>query len=161
MEDSISQAKAELVRAKERMAHALATTPDDRIAWSPAPTARTPLQQVAHGAMVMPGIQDMLTGKPFPYAGLAEFDAALRIAEKEFTTREQVLSLLERNSAAYLAWLDALTPEQLASTVHLPFGPPVPMAVGITFAAYDLTAHVAQIYYIQTIYGDHDWHIEG
>jgi len=161
MEDSISQAKAELVRAKERMAHALATTPDDRIQWSPSPTARTPLQEVAHAAMAISGIQDMLTGKPFPYAGLAELDTALRVAEKEFTTRAQVLSLLEQNTAEYLAWLDALTPEQLAATVQPPFGPSVPIAVGITFAAYHLSSHVAQMDYIQTIYGDHDWHMGG
>ena len=64
------------------------------------------------------GIQGMLNGKPFPYADVAEFDAMLRAAEKEFTTREQVLSLLERNTAEYLNWLDALTPERLASTVQ-------------------------------------------
>ena len=159
MEDTISQAKAELVRARDRMARALASTRDDRINWSPSSTARTPLQEVAHAAMAISGIQGMLAGAPFPYGGPDEFDAALRLAEKEFTTRAQVLSLLERNTADYLAWLDALTPELLASTVHPPFGPPSPVAVGITFAAYHLSAHVAQMDYIQTIYGDHEWHM--
>ncbi len=161
MEDSISQAKAEFVRAKERMARALATTPDDKLNWSPSPTARTPLQQVAHGAGAIAGIQGMLTGKPFPFANTAEFDAALRSDEKEYSTREQVLSLLEQNSAEYLAWLDKLTPEQLASTFQVPFGPPTPMAIGITFPAYHLSCHIAQMDYIQTIYGDHDWHMGG
>lgn len=161
MEDIISQTKAELIRATERMAHALATTPDDRINWSPSPSARTPLQEVVHGAAAIAGIRGMLTGEPFPYAGLAEFDAAMRAAEKQFTTRAPVLSLLEQNTAEYLAWLDTLTPEQLAATVQPPFGPPVPTAVGITFAAYHLSSHVAQMDYIQTIYGDQDWHMEG
>jgi hypothetical protein len=70
-----------------------------------------------------------------------------------------VLGLLEQTSAAYLAWLDTLTPAQFAATLQLPFGPPVPMAVGITFPAHHLTGHVAQMDYIQTIFGDHDWHI--
>ena len=159
MEDIISQTKAEFSRAKERMARALATTPDDRINWSPSPTARTPIQEVAHAAGAISGILGMLNGKPFPYTSLAEFDTALRTAEKEFTSREQVLSSLEQNSAEYLAWLDALTPEQIASTVHLPFGPPVPMAVAITFPAHHLSGHIAQMDYIQTIYGDHDWYV--
>ena len=159
MEDIISQAKAEFTRTKERAVRALATTSEDRINWSPSPTARTPIQLVAHGAMVISGIQGMLTGQPFPYSGAAEFDTALRAAEKEFTTREQVLSLLEQNSAGYFTWLDALTPEQLASTVQMPFGPAIPMAVGITFPAYHLSGHVAQMDYIQTIYGDRDWHM--
>lgn len=159
MEDIISQTKAELVRTKEQMAHALATTPDDRINWSPSPTARTPVQQVAHGANALPGIQGMLTGKPFPYKSVAEFDAALRAGDREFTGREQVLALLDKNTTEYLAWLDTLTPEQLTSTIQPPFGPSVPMAVAVTFAAYHLRSHIAQIDYIQTIYGDQDWHI--
>ncbi len=149
MEDIISQTKAELVRAKQQMAHALATTPDDRINWSPSSTARTPVQQVSHGAKSLPGIQGMLVGKPFPYASVAEFDAALRVEDEELKDREQVLSLLEKNSAEYLSWLDTLTPEQLASMVQPPFGPPVPMAVGITFAAYHLRFHIAQMDYLQ------------
>ncbi len=159
MEDIISQTKAEFIRAKERMAHALATTPDDRINWSPSPTSRTPLQLVAHGAASISGIQGMLDGKPFPFSGIVEFDATMRTDEREYTSREQVLSLLEQNSAGYLAWLDALTPEHLASMVQLPFGPSVPMALAITFPAYHLQSHIAQMDYIQTIYGDHDWHM--
>jgi hypothetical protein len=159
MEDTLSQTKAEFLRTKERMAHALSTTPDDKINWSPSSTARTPLQLVAHGAMGTTGIQNMLAGKRFPYAGLAELDTALRTAEKEYTTRAQVLGLLEQTSAEYLAWLDTVTPEQFAATLQLPFGPSVPMAVGITFPAYHLTGHIAQLDYIQTIYGDHDWHM--
>ncbi len=159
MQDTVDQSKAEFLQAKERLTHALATTPDERINWSPSPTARTPIQQVAHCAMSIPGIQGMLSGKPFPFADLAEFDTALRTDEKEFTTREQVLGLLEQTSAGYLAWLDALTPEQFDSTVHTPFGHVVPMTVGINFPAYHARDHVAQIDYIQTIYGDHDWHM--
>ena len=159
MEDIISQTKAELVRAKERMTHTLATTPDDKINWSPSSTARTPVQQVAHAANAISGIQGMLNGKPFPFASLAEFDTAMRTEEKKFTTREQVLSLLEQNTAAYLTWLDALTPEHLASTVQMPFGPPISIEVGITFAAYHTGEHIAQMDYIQTIYGDQDWHM--
>jgi len=159
MEDIISQTKAELVRAKEQMARALATTPDDRINWSPSPTARTPIQQVAHAANAIPGIQGMATGKPFPFKSLAEFDAAMRAEEAGFNDREQARALLETNTAAYLSWLDTLTPEQIASPVQMPFGPPVPLSVAITFAAYHLRGHVAQMDYIQTIYGDQDWHM--
>lgn len=158
MENIVTEAKAELTRAKERMARALMTTPDDKIAWSPAASARTPLQQVAHGAMGISGIQGMLVGKPFPYASPAEADTAWRAAEQEFTTREQALGLLEQTSAEYLAWLDTLTTEQLASTLQTPFGA-FPMAAAITFAADHLRNHAAQMDYIQTLYGDRDWHM--
>ena len=158
MENIITEAKAEFIRAKERMARALATTPDDKINWTPGSCARTPLQQVVHSAMAVSGIQEMLVGKPFPYADVAEADSTWRAEEKEFTTREQALSLLEQSSAEYLAWLDTLTDAQVASTLQLPFGA-FPMASAITFPADHLRNHAAQIDYIQTIYGDQDWHM--
>ena len=161
MEDTISQTKAEFIRAKDRITHTLATTPDDKLNWAPSATARTPIQQVAHAANGISGIQGMLVGKPFPFTSLSEFDAAMRADEKEYTSRDRVLSLLEQNSADYLTWLDTLTSERLASMAQLPFGPAMPMSVCITFAADHLRQHVAQMGYIQTIYGDHDWHMGG
>ena len=160
MEDTISQAKAEFVRAKERLARALATTPDDRIQWSPSPTARTPIQQVGHAALTTPIFLGLLTGKPFPFAGFAEADAAMREKEQGFTSRKQVLDLLDQTSAEYLTWLDTLTPEQIGSTISMPVGP-MPLAAGITLPADHLRGHTAQLNYMQTIYGDHDWHVQG
>ena len=158
MEDTITQAKAEFLRAQERIAHALATTPDDRLHWSPSPTARTPIQNLGHAASMTAMLQGMLTGEPFPFAGIAEADAAARASEKQFTSREQVLEVLEQTSREYVAWLDTLTPEQLAAVVTTPFAA-VPLATGITWSAFHMHGHAAQIDYIQTIYGDHDWHI--
>ena len=167
MEDTISQAKVEFIRAKERLAGALATTPDDKTHWSPSPTARTPLQQVGHAAQATPILMGLLTGKPLPFAGLPEADAmreletgftGMRETEKGFMSRRQVLDLLDQTSAEYLAWLDTLTPEQVGSTVSMPFGL-MPMAAGITLAADHLRSHAAQIDYTQTIYGDLDWHV--
>lgn len=158
MEDIISQAKAELGRAKDRMAFMLAHTPDDKLNWSPSPTARTPLQVAAHAAAANGYIRDLIAGKPFPFATLAEADAAGREHEKQYATREQVLALLEQTTADYSAWLDTLTPEQVGGMVTLPFAT-LPMAVAITLPADHLRGHTAQINYIQTCYGDFDWYM--
>ena len=158
MEDKVSAAKAEFTRANQRILKALETTPDDKITWSPSSTCRTPCQQVAHSALAIEGIHGMLTGKPFPFASTAELDSTLREQEKAYTTREQAKALLEANSQAYLAWLDSLTPAQLAATIELPFGT-FPMADAITFPADHTRGHAAQLEYTQTIWGDHDWHM--
>lgn len=157
-EDTLAQTKADFLRTKEQMARSLATTPDDKIGWSPSPTARTPLHQVTHAAMSVCNIQNMLSGKPLSVSGPAELDVSARLADKQFTNRQQAIDILERSSTEYLAWLDALTEEQLASTVDMFFGI-VPMTVGITFPAEHMRGHIAQMDYIQTIYGDHDWHM--
>jgi hypothetical protein len=160
MQETIQQAKENFLRAKARLAHALATTPDDRIDWSPSPTSRTPLQQVAHAAVAIHNIQETLSGRTFAVPTPEEADRGFREEERQYKTREQVLDLLERHGAAYVAWLDALTPEQLATPVTMPFGMgELPVGAGLGFPADHANFHTAQIDYIQTIYGDHDWHM--
>lgn len=158
LSEARDQAKAEFVRAKDRLTQILAKTPDDRLNWSPSATCRTPIQQVAHSAMAISGIHGMLTGKGNMPENLAEFDATMREGEKQFTTREQALELLEKNSAEYLAWMDTLTDEKLSTIIDSPMGP-LPLSVGITFAGFHTRGHTAQLEYIQTIYGDCNWYM--
>ncbi len=159
MNDVVSQTKSQFIRVKDRMVLLLAKTPDDRINWSPSATSRTPLQQVAHSAMAISGIHGMLLGRPFPFENIADMDTSLRADEKKLTTRDDVLSLLEKNGNEYLAWLDTLTAEQLAGTIQSPFGP-MPMAGALGFATDHTRGHTAQIEYIQTVYGDLDWYMQ-
>jgi hypothetical protein len=153
-----SAAKAEFNRAKDRLVRNLETTPDDKINWSPSATARTPLQIVAHSALSISGMQGMLDGKPFPWESITEADKEWRKMEKEYKTRKEVLDLLEKNAVAYNQWLDEVTPEKLDSTFTVAFGS-FPMTDAITFIADHLRNHCAQIDYIQTVYGDLDWHM--
>lgn len=156
--DPIAQAKADFLRAKEQMARAFANTPDDRIAWSPSPTARTPAQIVAHAAMSVQHIQNFMDGTPFPIGTTAGADIQFRQDEQAYTDRAETNALLDKLSAAYVAWLDKLPTERLAVEVEAPFGMGMfPVGACIVFPAAQLTSHTAQIEYIQTIYGDRNW----
>ena len=160
MQDTIGQVKADFLRARADMERALAETPDDRINWSPSLTSRTPLAIAAHMAFTVKSINEMMDGTPYPAETTAIADKEFLDWERHFTTREKVLALLDANSSAYIAWLDALTPEQFESTVRAPFNlGSVPVSVAIAFPAGQLRWHTAQIHYIQTIYGDRDWHL--
>jgi hypothetical protein len=162
MEDTISKVKADFVRAKVQLVNALATTPDDRINWSPSPTSRTPVQIVAHCAEALKNIHAFSDGHPLAFENTTDADRHFREGEQGIITREQAIGLLERYSAAFIAWLDKLTPDRLTDMVELPFGlGSAPRAVAITFAADHTRGHVPQIEYIQTIYGDRDWHMGG
>ncbi|MDQ2730209.1 MAG: DinB family protein [Armatimonadota bacterium] len=161
MKETIEREKASFLRAKASICRVLATTPDERINWSPSPTARTPIEIVAHAAATVKNLHGILDGHPFRIPNTAEADKTFREWEGEFSTREAVLSLLEANSAAYVAWLDTLTLERLNSLVELPFGMgEAPVAMALTFQAAAMNSHTPQIEYIQTIYGDRDWHME-
>ena len=156
---TIGGAKAEFLRARENMFRQMESTPDDRLTWSPSPTARTPLHIVAHSAGSVQRIQEMFDGRPFPVPTMAEAQIYFRDEERQYTTREQVVSLLDKNSDAYVAWLDGLAPERLTSMIEAPFGlGQVPLAVALSFQALHMNGHNGQLEYIQTIYGDEVWH---
>jgi hypothetical protein len=87
-----------------------------------------------------------------------EADEAFLAFEKGVTTREQALALLNTNSAAFVTWLDELTPERLATMVPLPFDlgeAPLEFMLGVP--AWHTNDHAAQMEYIQTCYGDRTW----
>lgn len=159
MDDTISQAKAELLRSKGRIEKLLELTPDERINWSPSPTARTPIQLVAHSAMAIIGLKGLFTGTPFPFKDTADMESSLREMEKHYASRKQALEPLDQNTNDYVAWLDTLTPEQLSASVTFPFGFSLPLAQAIGMPAQHMQGHASQLDYIQTIYGDREWHM--
>ena len=157
--ETIEKAKQTFLQEKERLVLGLSTTPDERLNWSPSETARTPIQIVAHAAYVIGSLNRTLDGDTFSIPTTAEADRSFREFERDFTTRDQALELLEQNSAAYVAWLDQLSEARLSDDVNLPFSAAeVLMAEVLDLAAQHTRWHAAQLDYVQTIYGDHEWH---
>lgn len=168
MSDEIDQAKAEFIRSTDSLKVVLAATPDDKLNWSPTDTCRSPLQIAAHAAIWVSRMHALLSHCIYqtPFESIAErvgadgypsIYTAMRALEGPYTTREQVLDLLEASSARYLLFLDGIPAETLGRIVDLRFAS-FPLAVAITFSGAHVASHVAQIEYIQTAYGDHDWH---
>jgi hypothetical protein len=156
MEDVVSQTKAEYNKINDRLKLVFSHTPDDKLNWSPSPTARTPVEIVAHCASAVTGVMGMLRGKPFAYTSTEQFDSVLRQEEKAYKTREQVLAALDESSREVIAWLDSLTPEQVSSTVSTFFGE-FPMSFAITIPTEHTQSHIPQLEYLQTIWGDRVW----
>ncbi|MGC4045960.1 MAG: DinB family protein [Armatimonas sp.] len=158
----IQNTKTEFLQAKEGMVKAFVTTPDERINWAPSPTARTPVQQVAHSAAAIGHITEMLSGNVFAPQTTEEADKGFREWEQQFSTREEVLALLNQNSDAFITWLDNVTPEQLGGMATLPFNlGTAPIQAMMSAPASHTRFHTAQMEYTQTIYGDQDWHLNG
>ena len=158
MESVVSEAKAEFTRAQSRIVKNFLQTPEDKLDWAPSPTARTPLQLVAHVAMSIEGMQSMFHGEFLDMSDLPALDAKWREDEKAIKTRDEALALLDKNCATYLAFLDSVTPEQATSTLNMPFGS-FPFTEVITWPADHIRSHTAQLEYLQTIYGDQTWHM--
>jgi DinB superfamily len=160
MSEVIKSAKQDFERSRNRMMSLLKETPDDRLNWSPSPNARTPLAIVAHSAMSLHHVTEMLKGRPFGVPNTKAADKDFRESENDFKTREEVCSLFEKNAAVYIAWIDNLSEEGLNDPITFPFGlGQGTVRDGIDAPARHTEAHIGQLEYIQTIYGDHNWHI--
>jgi len=160
MSELIKRTKQEFEWSRDRMLGLLKDTPDDKLNWSPSPTARTPLAIVTHSARSLHHITEMLKGRPFGVSTTAVADEGFRQEEQEFTSRDKVVEIFEENAKAYVDWIDTLTEEGLNDPITFPFGLGTgTVSYGMNAAARHTEAHIAQLEYIQTIYGDHNWHI--
>lgn len=149
----------ELRQAVDRTLHLVSETPDDRLFWKPSPTARSVGEIVAHCAGSLRNITTQMKGTPFPIPTSAEANAAFLAHDAEFGTREAVVEALQNECAAYLEYLETLSENDLGRSVTMPFGlGQVSLADFVMAGAQHTQSHNSQIEYIQTLYGDHNWH---
>ncbi len=155
---TIQESKQIFQMSVDRIKRILEKTPDNRLLWSPAPTARTPLAQVVHAATSISNIHNIMMGTPYETPTREEADAEFLAIERGITTREEALALLDKNSAALIAWLDQLSLERLSDMVPLPFDlGEAPLEFMLMMPAWHTNDHAAQLDYIQTCYGDRSW----
>lgn len=158
MNPEIELTIGKLTDMKGRLERAFANTPDDRLKWSPSPTARTPLGQVAHCANSLGFIATMLEGTPYDAPTTADADRNFLELEKAVDTREKATELLNRNFERYIELLQNTTDQDLDKMLALPFGMGEAPFRFVMSAGYDHTlCHLGQLEYIQTIYGDRVW----
>lgn len=87
-----------------------------------------------------------------------EADAEFIALEQGVESREEVLSMLQKVSVAYISWLDQLGVERLSDMVPLPFDlGEAPLEFMLMIPAWHTNDHAAQMDYIQTCYGDRSW----
>lgn len=81
-------------------------------------------------------------------------------AERKDWTREHALEQLEINTRDLIAATEELSDEELAQdvTMSLHDGTTLPLAAWIMMAYRTFISRYAQINYIQTLYGDFDFH---
>jgi hypothetical protein len=160
--EAIQQCRSGFLQAKDQLLSIFAEVPDDRINWSPAATARTPVELVAHAACAVEKMHDMMDGRTFAEPTSAVADVYFREMESGFKTREEVTDLLTKNSDAFIAWLGALPAERVNDEITFPFGlGKGTMGGALPFMADHIRWHAAQLEYLQTAYGDRNWHLPG
>lgn len=155
----VVQTKDQVERSSERLAHLLSFVPEDKLAWAPSSTARSPLRLVAHCALTSKCFADIITDRmPGSMPSPEEFFTNLHAGEETIVTRESVLALLHETTAELCDAIGTVNAGTIDSTRNSPFGP-LPMRFWLEQAGTHLTVHAGQLAYLQTIWGDLDNHM--
>lgn len=158
MDDMVATCKQGAVSGMETFLKTFSFVQDDRLNWTPAATAKTPLQIAAHAACTAGNFALLYRDGKFPPVEAGKFMEYMKQAESVVTTREQAVELLKKNTADLVAALDTMTPEKIALTVDTPFGFAAPMSMFMMVPGVHARNHAAQIDYLQTCWGDQDVH---
>jgi hypothetical protein len=151
---AIPQAQGHIAMARmaqQRFVYGLSKTPDDRLAWSPSPTAKTPLQAAGQVVGFVTFLTQIIASKALPPMTGGEQPAPP-------ATREEATAALNATFDNLVAAMEAVKEEDLNIPIPAPWMPSTPMVLenwlGSTMS---VTMYFqGQLNYIQTIYGDLD-----
>lgn len=150
--------KAQLEFGKQGLESTFKAMPEDKLTWRPLDNGRPALDLFSEAAQVTGMIAKVLeTRGEFEISG--ELFAKFR-AERTDWTREYAIELLENNFVELKAQIDALSDEELATVVTNPLrgGMSLPLAGWAMLPYRTYISRFAQINYIQTLYGDFEFH---
>lgn len=158
MDSLVASCKASTVSSMDYFLKSLSFVPDDKLNWSPSPTAKSALQIAAHVAVCAERFAPIIRTGQWIGGDLKELQAAWQAAEAAVATREQAIELFKRNTDDVLVALDTVTPDRFGSTITTP-GLSAPMTFIMNLPSLHASAHAAQIDYLQTCWGDLEVHL--
>lgn len=130
----------------DNFAYNLGFIAPDKLAWKPAPTAKSAFEITRHAAHSLRGMQAALCGQDY-------FSVQLGVPSSLEEAQQQIQSAAHD----YAAWLETLSPADLEGELTLPFGT-FPRAFCVQMDVQDVIHHHGQIVYIQTLLGDEKDH---
>lgn len=133
-------------------------TPDDKMNWKPLDNGRTALDLLGDAAQTAAMTEKMLATKGEFKPSREEF-MKLK-GERAAWTRDEATQKLQDNTAKLLATLRATSEDDLAQPLHLSIGGGMTMPLGgwVMMVYRTFVSRMAQINYIQTLYGDFESH---
>jgi hypothetical protein len=143
----------EATNALVRTARAM---PEDKAAWSPLDQGRTALNQIAECGQLSRYTVHVLTHREMPPLDMEAYARA--VAEQD--TLDKAIAFLQSGVDELVAAIEVFPESELGQTVTLPFGPGITKTMDemMVMTYWNMTYHLGQINYIQTLYGDKQMH---
>lgn len=160
MEDLVASCKKSAVDGMEMFLRNFSHVPDDKLTWTPTPTAKSAIRVAAHTALYASRFARMIRERKLPGGdNLTEWLAQVNAEETAVTSRTEMESIFRKGTEEVLAALDSLTPEAIATSLDSGQGWSMPMTVLMNLPGWHATLHTGQIDYLQTCWGDQEVYV--
>lgn len=134
--------------------------PDDKLTWTPTPTAKSAIRIAAHTALYAGRFARMIEARRTPVVdNLAEWLAERNAEEMALTCRTEMEAVFRRGTDEVLAALDTLTPEEIGSTIDSGQGWSMSMTFLMGLPGWHATLHNGQIDFLQTCWDDQEIYV--
>lgn len=154
MDDLITQCKNRATSSRDMFLRNLSHVPEDKLTWSPCPTAKSALQIAAHVAGYSIGFPRVIREGRFPDTA-EDFLAPINAKIASIQTVQEAEAVLRQGIEETLAALDTVRPEQIDSEIKTLIGT-TPFLFFMTIPAVHLVLHTGQIDYLQTCWDDQE-----
>ncbi len=162
MDILITVCKETAADAMESFIHTFSFVPDDRLTWTPTPTAKSAMRIAAHTAVYAGLFATMITNRKLPTPEeVPDFRAKADAAEEALTSRVEMERVFRKNTENVLTALDSLTPDETRATLDFGHGITVPMTFLLWLPSNHVLGHEGQIDFLQTCWDDQEIHFQG
>ena len=137
------------------LARTVQAMPPDKQTWQPEETSRSALDQIVECGAINFWFARILGERAIPPLDMERYNQI----RAENDTIEKALALLQAGTDALISAIEAFPPEHLEDTVLMPWDTaPTTLAEVLLAPYWNMTYHLGQINYIQTLYGDKEMH---
>ena len=160
MSSLVESCKKSAVNGMEMFLRNFSHVPDDKLDWTPTPTAKSAIRIAAHTALYMGRFANMIQARSTPVVDDIEAWVAKNVAEETaITTRVQVEEAFRKGTEEVIAALDSLTPEETEMVLDSGQGWTMPMTFLMNLPGWHTTLHMGQIDFLQTCWGDQEIYV--
>jgi hypothetical protein len=159
MDSLVAACKKSAVEGMEYFLRNFSFVPDDKLTWTPTPTAKSAIRVAAHTALYAGRFARMMVDRKLPGGdNLAEWLEQRNAEEAGVTNRAEIESIFRKGTDEVLAALDSLTPEAIETRLDSGLGWSAPMTWLMNLPGWHATLHAGQIDYLQTCWDDQEVH---
>lgn len=155
--DFVELSKQRAVSGMEFFLRNFKHVPDDKLDWSPTPTAKSPLRVAAHTALYAGRFAAMIRSRALPQPDNIDAWVAKNVAEEvAVSSREEMEQVFRKGTDEVVAALDTLTPDEVEMTISSGENFSMTMKQLMGLPGWHATLHAGQIDYLQTCWDDQE-----